>query len=864
MSFLNPESFWIRDTDEYRSSSVTSVEALLNPDLSTYWRSQSTRCWFACDFQKAVQIVGIKITPSHNERGRGPRTCSLSAANSIAGPWTPFFQFSCRLGKTTHVTFQPQTLKAIRVSIQSTQERHAHCQIAYVQFFHSTHFKDMYAVPSQKSVRANSALPVRLFRKLRLLHQLHRYADVQLIVPVCTFASYFHTVHAALATTTPSSSSSSSSHTAPNTFPSGLQAEFLVHSFLLSRSPFLSRTIASIRSIVSLKPNSKEGPKTEEEKEKAKSENLTLTPAPLSFLPPLSKTAWLWAMEFLYTERFPSALTDLLAFFEKQHQQQSTPHYGQRNTRRAARRKVRTSRSLSCDRVAFEDDGAGGGGGGGEGDEEANTRGGPPLLEDDDLTNLHVKSHEHEEKAWLLVHSAIVASLMGCEELFAALRPYLGCALSPALCLASLLVAEPLSLQGVCTECVSYITKNPTLIASSELMGPLLHQHPALAHRILQAIAHAAEKKSGASEDFRLPPTATEHGALTTSLSTFLHDLFLRCDEVQGDSLATGAPGEPDVCFLCENGCVYAHKALLAIRSPFFASLLFQPLFVESQQENIVLKDIQASVFKRFLHFIYTDRIDCDCPPLLQLREDASIALQDSALSHSFSSELLQEHLAQQSSGVAVNDFLAAALKHRMYEEMLALGDRLLCSDLLQCCAAEITASLTPETAVSGLSLSITFSSQASSYGPLPCSPTGVPLGSGEELDYPDSDNLRRAPPATRRTSDPLLGGFPLSLKAGRRSVGGSGGEFGSPEDWEMERNSISPELAESDLFSESVTDFVALQNKALSLIRSSPHRALSSDVLNTLEEDIDSTPGHVARLTLSILRTMTANDNRR
>jgi BTB/POZ domain len=51
-----------------------------------------------------------------------------------------------------------------------------------------------------------------------------------------------------------------------------------------------------------------------------------------------------------------------------------------------------------------------------------------------------------------------------------------------------------------------------------------------------------------------------------------------------------------------------AHRLILAARSPVFRAELFGPM-MESKTNCINIQDMEASVFKALLHFIYTDSI---------------------------------------------------------------------------------------------------------------------------------------------------------------------------------------------------------------------------------------------------------------
>ncbi|KAJ4788484.1 BTB/POZ/MATH-domain protein [Rhynchospora pubera] len=64
-----------------------------------------------------------------------------------------------------------------------------------------------------------------------------------------------------------------------------------------------------------------------------------------------------------------------------------------------------------------------------------------------------------------------------------------------------------------------------------------------------------------------------------------------------------------DVTFEVEEERIYAHKFMLAARSPVFEAELYGSM-KEAKSSNIKIKDIKAEVFKALLRFIYTDKFD--------------------------------------------------------------------------------------------------------------------------------------------------------------------------------------------------------------------------------------------------------------
>jgi hypothetical protein len=65
-----------------------------------------------------------------------------------------------------------------------------------------------------------------------------------------------------------------------------------------------------------------------------------------------------------------------------------------------------------------------------------------------------------------------------------------------------------------------------------------------------------------------------------------------------------------DVCFLVEGKEVYAHKAILAVRSQYFRAMLFNGHMRESSENAFVeIKDVSHLVFCKVLEYLYTDTV---------------------------------------------------------------------------------------------------------------------------------------------------------------------------------------------------------------------------------------------------------------
>ena len=66
-----------------------------------------------------------------------------------------------------------------------------------------------------------------------------------------------------------------------------------------------------------------------------------------------------------------------------------------------------------------------------------------------------------------------------------------------------------------------------------------------------------------------------------------------------------------DVCFLVENKEIYAHKAVLAVRSQYFQAMLFNGFMSESSDGRTPIKisDVSYGTFSKVLEFLYTDAV---------------------------------------------------------------------------------------------------------------------------------------------------------------------------------------------------------------------------------------------------------------
>ena len=71
-----------------------------------------------------------------------------------------------------------------------------------------------------------------------------------------------------------------------------------------------------------------------------------------------------------------------------------------------------------------------------------------------------------------------------------------------------------------------------------------------------------------------------------------------------------GGYPKPDITFNVEGEKIHAHKTILAIGCSYFNTLLYGEM-KEASQDEIVIKDVNASDFKLVVKFLYTGKIDC-------------------------------------------------------------------------------------------------------------------------------------------------------------------------------------------------------------------------------------------------------------
>ncbi|KAL6662105.1 hypothetical protein ACP70R_001489 [Stipagrostis hirtigluma subsp. patula] len=102
---------------------------------------------------------------------------------------------------------------------------------------------------------------------------------------------------------------------------------------------------------------------------------------------------------------------------------------------------------------------------------------------------------------------------------------------------------------------------------------------------------------------------------VTVILGTPVSESYSVC-EIQvpspnlSDSFGTLLESEEgaDVTFKVQEEVFHAHKLVLATRSPVFKAKLYGPLS-DKKNKSITIEDMEPTVFKKLLHFIYTDSL---------------------------------------------------------------------------------------------------------------------------------------------------------------------------------------------------------------------------------------------------------------
>ena len=93
--------------------------------------------------------------------------------------------------------------------------------------------------------------------------------------------------------------------------------------------------------------------------------------------------------------------------------------------------------------------------------------------------------------------------------------------------------------------------------------------------------------------------TCMHASALETTLA---HDISVFCCSEQ----------YADICIVVGDARIPAHSLILAARSPVFATMFTAPM-KESITKEMVLEDIEASVVRDLLQYVYSGRLDASC-----------------------------------------------------------------------------------------------------------------------------------------------------------------------------------------------------------------------------------------------------------
>nr|CAB3480435.1 unnamed protein product [Digitaria exilis] len=133
-------------------------------------------------------------------------------------------------------------------------------------------------------------------------------------------------------------------------------------------------------------------------------------------------------------------------------------------------------------------------------------------------------------------------------------------------------------------ECPTFGSGN--LMEKSELQASYLRDDRLVIECDVTVVMRTAMSEPEAVCDIQVPPSA------------LLDDL--------GKLL--GSEVGADVKFKVKSEAFYAHKIVLAIRSPVLMAELYGPMS-DKKMESITIEDMQPAVFKALLHFIYKDSL---------------------------------------------------------------------------------------------------------------------------------------------------------------------------------------------------------------------------------------------------------------
>ena len=108
--------------------------------------------------------------------------------------------------------------------------------------------------------------------------------------------------------------------------------------------------------------------------------------------------------------------------------------------------------------------------------------------------------------------------------------------------------------------------------------------------------------------EWKTPVTCTFWVSVEETVDTYLYQLG---DTMMAEQLWKAANDQlfTDVEFHVAGRIFSAHKAIVANRSPVLQAM-FRNDMTESRTNQVKIDDVNAAVFKRFLRFLYTGRID--------------------------------------------------------------------------------------------------------------------------------------------------------------------------------------------------------------------------------------------------------------
>uniref|UniRef100_A0ACD5VH44 Uncharacterized protein n=1 Tax=Avena sativa TaxID=4498 RepID=A0ACD5VH44_AVESA len=129
-----------------------------------------------------------------------------------------------------------------------------------------------------------------------------------------------------------------------------------------------------------------------------------------------------------------------------------------------------------------------------------------------------------------------------------------------------------------------------------------------------------------------------------------------------------------DVTFSVQGEFFSAHRIVLAMRSPVFDAELYGPMGDKGRQD-ITIEDMQAAVFKAFLHFIYTDSM----PSMDDLVDEDKTEMVKHLL-------VAADKYAMERMKMICEGMLCKSIDVQTVATILALADQYHCSNLKDAC----------------------------------------------------------------------------------------------------------------------------------------------------------------------------------